>query len=281
MNFYKRHIGDYLKDTAHLSLLEHGIYARLMDVYYTRESGIPDGQAARLIGARTKEETQALRAVLGEFFELADGIWVQARCEREIEAAATQANANRDNGKKGGRPKGSKNRGGSERKPDSPSFGSVVETEQKPSGFSLGSVLETEKNLSQTPDTISQKDKSGIGTSNVVDPVDNSGVPPPFPRASELAILMRKHGASVTPANPHFMAWAERDVTDEQALDALAIAKRRRADAGSQQPINAGFLDSILCGEVLAAASKPAKPSRHHGIAETDFREGVSDDGRF
>ncbi|WP_231642996.1 YdaU family protein [Ralstonia syzygii] len=123
--------------------------------------------------------------------------------------------------------------------------------------------------------------KGGIGTSNVVEPVDNSGVPPPIPRAAEIAILLRKHGASVTPANPHFMAWAERDVTDEQALDALAIAKRRRADAGSQQPINAGFLDSILCGEVLAAASKPAKPSRHHGIAETDFREGVSDDGRF
>lgn len=46
MNFYKRHIGDYIKDAAHLSLLEHGVYARLMDVYYTREAGIPDGQAA-------------------------------------------------------------------------------------------------------------------------------------------------------------------------------------------------------------------------------------------
>ena len=46
MNYYKRHIGDYLKDTAHLSLLEHGVYARLLDVYYTRETAIPDDQAA-------------------------------------------------------------------------------------------------------------------------------------------------------------------------------------------------------------------------------------------
>jgi uncharacterized protein YdaU (DUF1376 family) len=86
MNFYKRHIGDYLKDTAHLSLLEHGVYTRLLDVYYTRESGIPDAQAARLIGARGKEECAALKVVLDEFFELVDGAWIQDRCEREIHA---------------------------------------------------------------------------------------------------------------------------------------------------------------------------------------------------
>ncbi len=104
MNFYKRHIGDYIKDAAHLSLLEHGVYARLMDVYYTRESGIPDGQAARLIGARQPAEVKAVDAVLSEFFHKVDGIWIQNRCEREIEEASAQAEKNRANGKKGGRP---------------------------------------------------------------------------------------------------------------------------------------------------------------------------------
>lgn len=87
MNWYKRHIGDYIKDAAHLSLLEHGVYSRLLDVYYTREVGIPDDQAARLIGARSKEEREALQTVLSEFFLLQDGVWIQARCEREIEEA--------------------------------------------------------------------------------------------------------------------------------------------------------------------------------------------------
>ena len=85
MNYYERHIGDYLKDTAHLSLLEHGIYSRLMDVYYTRESGIPEKDAARLIGARSKEEREALAAVLQEFFVLVGGVYQQTRCEAEIE----------------------------------------------------------------------------------------------------------------------------------------------------------------------------------------------------
>lgn len=84
MNYYERHIGDYLKDTSHLSLLEHGVYSRLMDVYYTREAGLPQAEVARLIGARSKDERAALAAVLAEFFVLVDGMYQQDRCEREI-----------------------------------------------------------------------------------------------------------------------------------------------------------------------------------------------------
>ena len=146
MNFYKRHIGDYLKDTSHLTLLEHGVYTRLLDVYYTREGGIPESQAGRLIGARTKDECAALETVLSEFFSLTDGVWLQQRCEREISDASAQAKANRENGKKGGRPKANHN------PTDNP-----IETEQKPSGLFVGSFSETEKNLSQTPDSISHK----------------------------------------------------------------------------------------------------------------------------
>ena len=84
MNYYERHIGDYLKDTAHLSLLEHGVYGRLLDVYYTRECGIEEADAARLIGARAKDEKAALQTVLIEFFELASGVWTHKRCDAEI-----------------------------------------------------------------------------------------------------------------------------------------------------------------------------------------------------
>lgn len=100
MNYYERHIGDYLKDTSHLSLLEHGVYTRLLDVYYTREGGIPQSEVARLIQARSKDERAALAVVLGEFFVLRDGLYVQDRSEREIakykeksEKAARSANA--------------------------------------------------------------------------------------------------------------------------------------------------------------------------------------------
>lgn len=86
MNHYPRHIGDYLKDTSHLSLLEHGAYARLLDVYYTREGPIPADQATRLTGARTREERAAVGAVLAEFFVLDGDEWRQKRADEEIAA---------------------------------------------------------------------------------------------------------------------------------------------------------------------------------------------------
>ena len=84
MNYYERHIGDYLKNTAHLSLLEHGIYTRLLDVYYTREDGIPVDQVERLIGVRSKDERKALGDVLDEFFTVEDEVLRQDRCDKEI-----------------------------------------------------------------------------------------------------------------------------------------------------------------------------------------------------
>lgn len=105
MNYYKRHIGDYMKDASHLSLLEHGVYMRLLDVYYTRESAIPVDQAARLIGARSKDEKEALAIVAQEFFKVVDGFYVQTRCDIEIASMLQKAETNREVGKRGGRPK--------------------------------------------------------------------------------------------------------------------------------------------------------------------------------
>lgn len=105
MNYYKRHIGDYMKDASHLSLLEHGVYMRLLDVYYTRETAIPVEQAARLISARSKDEKEALSVVAGEFFKQVDGFYLQTRCEAEIADMQRKAETNREVGKRGGRPK--------------------------------------------------------------------------------------------------------------------------------------------------------------------------------
>jgi uncharacterized protein YdaU (DUF1376 family) len=105
MNYYKRHIGDYMKDASHLSLLEHGVYMRLLDVYYTRECAIPVDQAARLISARTKEEKAALEAVVREFFTVVDGAYTQTRCDSEIATMQQKTETNREVGRLGGRPR--------------------------------------------------------------------------------------------------------------------------------------------------------------------------------
>lgn len=84
MNYYERHLGDYARDTAHLSLLEHGAYTLLLDRYYATEDGIPADQVHRLARARAPEEREAVDTVLAEFFHLDGGIWIHHRAEREI-----------------------------------------------------------------------------------------------------------------------------------------------------------------------------------------------------
>ena len=84
INYYERHLGDYARDTAHLSLLEHGVYTLLLDRYYSTEAPIPVGQAHRIARARSRDERAAVDAVLSEFFTQSPEGWRNARCDAEI-----------------------------------------------------------------------------------------------------------------------------------------------------------------------------------------------------
>jgi uncharacterized protein YdaU (DUF1376 family) len=77
-----------------------------MDVYYVKETPLSDEEALRLIGAKTKAEIKAVKTVLSEFWSQTPDGWTQDRCDHEIERAHHKAGTNRENGKAGGRPKG-------------------------------------------------------------------------------------------------------------------------------------------------------------------------------
>ena len=70
MHYYNKHIKDYKADTAHLSLLEHGAYNMLIDIYILSENPLePDlKKLCRLINARTEDEINAVKNILDEFF---------------------------------------------------------------------------------------------------------------------------------------------------------------------------------------------------------------------
>jgi uncharacterized protein YdaU (DUF1376 family) len=101
VNYYKRHLGDYARDTGHLTTLEHGIYTLLLDFYYSSERPIPRDKAFRIAKANP-EETQM---VLTEFFKLTDLGWIHSRADREIAASREKTERNREVGKLGGRRK--------------------------------------------------------------------------------------------------------------------------------------------------------------------------------
>lgn len=88
MNFYKHYIGDFQRDTGHLSLTERGAYLALIHHYYATEKPLPKQIDAlcRIAGAVTKAERDAVKAVIS-FFEPMDSGLVHARIEAEIHKA--------------------------------------------------------------------------------------------------------------------------------------------------------------------------------------------------
>lgn len=86
MNWYEHHIGDYDKNTAHLTACEDGIYSRLLRRYYDKEEPLPADveKVKRLARARDETERQAVDAVLEEFFHLQEDGWHHDVCDRVI-----------------------------------------------------------------------------------------------------------------------------------------------------------------------------------------------------
>ena len=86
MHHYPLHIGDYNRDTGHLSVVEHGVYRLLMDAYYVTERPLPADLNAlcRLVRAMTKPERDAVGSVAKQFFAEVDGVLRHKRIDAEI-----------------------------------------------------------------------------------------------------------------------------------------------------------------------------------------------------
>jgi uncharacterized protein YdaU (DUF1376 family) len=88
MHYYEHNVGDYRKDTAHLSLLEHGVYRQLLDTYYLDEHPLTldHTKLMRSHSVRNADEIRALENVLADFFERTEKGYVHKRCESVIGA---------------------------------------------------------------------------------------------------------------------------------------------------------------------------------------------------
>jgi len=86
MHHYQFNIGNYKKDTAHLTPLEHGVYRTMMDSYYTNEGALEadDAFLMRTHCIRSADEKEAYQNVLSDFFELRDGSYHHAGCDKVL-----------------------------------------------------------------------------------------------------------------------------------------------------------------------------------------------------
>ena len=84
--WYARYPGDYGRKTRHLSMMEHGAYALLLDHYYNTGKPLPANadQLHRICMAFAEAEQAACMAVLHEFFILREDGWHNDRADEEL-----------------------------------------------------------------------------------------------------------------------------------------------------------------------------------------------------
>ena len=101
MPFYT---GDYYRDTRHLSMLQHGAYRQLIDHCWDQRGPLPKDleRCYRICGAVNKEEQDAVRGIISEFFiEMDDGFY-NKRVTDEIRRCAAISGVRTAAGRVGG-----------------------------------------------------------------------------------------------------------------------------------------------------------------------------------
>jgi uncharacterized protein YdaU (DUF1376 family) len=121
VHYYKFNIPAWGLSTSHLSLEEEAIYFRLVNFYYDSEQPIPLETQSVFRRLRITTHEKAAMQILGEYFTKTKKGYVHDKCEEILNEYAIVVGKNRDNGKKGGRPRKIK---------------PLEETQTKPTGFS-------------------------------------------------------------------------------------------------------------------------------------------------
>ena len=109
MNYFELYPGDYQRDTAALTLSQHGAFLLLLMTYYSTEKPIPSDNPTlfRIVRAMTSDEQSDVLVVADLFFPVSsiDGLRHNERADADIVKARIRIESSRLNGGKGGRPK--------------------------------------------------------------------------------------------------------------------------------------------------------------------------------
>jgi len=254
MNYYQHHIGDYRRDTSHLSLLEHGAYRQLLDMYYLSEEKIPKETEVvmRRLCARTEEERTAVETVLKEFFIFKDG-YVHKRCDIEIKEYKSKADRARQNGKLGGRPS---------------------KTKEVISGLSN----ETEEKANHKPLTINQEPLTNIKNNNGdKSPEFSEG----FLQAWEL--YPKRSGNSKKDSYKQWKARLRSGCTENEMIEGVKRYSNYVYAMRTEQQFIKQSQTFFGVGEHFKTqwVATQGKQSAHSGFNNIDYSAGVNEDGSF
>lgn len=101
------YVGDYIRDTRHLSQGQHGAFLLLICHQWVTGKPIPldENQIFRITGGFSEAEKNDTLFILNEFFEKTANGYINRKVESVREVQEARSEIASENGKKGGRPK--------------------------------------------------------------------------------------------------------------------------------------------------------------------------------
>lgn len=301
MNYYPHHIGDYLKDTAHLTMIEDGAYRRLIDLYYLHEQALPceKRQVYRLARAATPAERKAIDTILDEYFSHGEDGWMHRRCEEELSRSRGKTeggDTKRENEKE-------RQRRHRQRRADlfealrghgiTPAWDTATaalqeelsRVESNAGHAPVTPPVTRDATAIHKPITNNQEPIGGNLSSPTPETRDRSEsdsppsqgdyLPNPTPYGL-LAKLLRSKGIDVAPGRPDFREWVEKGLTEDEALAAVEAARQAKP---APEPIPWTYLAKVLTTMRTAADSVPDKPKQGAAPKQDQDRWWMSNGG--
>ena len=285
MKHYPHHIGDFDKETRHLTRIERSVYRDLIDLYYAKEQRLTLDMAAlcRKIIARTDEESTAVEQVLNEFFEHTNTGWYHDRCEIEIAAYRANTSQKAMAGKASAEAKRLKKQQDLEKK------STAVE-------LPLPDVETESQRLATNQSTINQSTNEPVLT-----PLPPEGLEGGLVQASDVGRVckaMRQCGiSSLNTGNPTLRALLDAGATDQEFVDAankavseqkgfayalgIVAGERKRAAAIAEQ-IHRGALPAAettyqrsMRERMQEVAPEAAKRDPNHAAFAAEFFNAI------
>ncbi|MNK69781.1 hypothetical protein D3C87_891770 [compost metagenome] len=288
MNYYPHHIGDYLKDTAHLTMIEDGAYRRLIDLYYLHEQPLPSEkrQVYRLARASSPAEKKAIDTILDEYFSLSDDGWMHRRCEEELSRSRGKTeggDTKRENEKE-------RQRRHRQRRAYlfealrghgiTPAWDTATaelqdelsRVEKRNGHAPVTPPVTRDATAIHKPITNNQEPKGGEPPSSPPESRDRSGtetgnyLPDPTPYGT-MAKLLRAQGLTdANPGNPTLRAWVDKGLNADEALAGLQAA---RSSKSAPNPMSWAYLARVLESQRNKAAQTiPEKTDRKPTTSE-------------
>jgi uncharacterized protein YdaU (DUF1376 family) len=259
MNFYQHHLGDYLKDTAHLTMIEDGAYRRLIDLYYLHEQPLPKEQRQiyRLARAASPAERKAINTILEEYFVLTEGGYTHKRCDEEIvkiQGKAAKAKASAE-ARWGNKPNADAMRTHPENDANVHANASQTHTSE----HSVGNASQEPITNNQEPITNKEHNSAADNSTVVSGGVVTAGL---------ISKAMRENGIDSQPAHPSIIALAQQGVSIETIKAACVEATKAKPN----ERIGVGYVVAILqrwAKEVAKVNATGARPPQHQSNATT------------